>query len=196
LRAAVIGGREALEYGGTLVATARAQIAGIISFLFVAVVVITGVGLIATSGRGTWEVVYEGAPVEAPREVSFAALRNWRTLSEPPPEAAASLDGTRARMVGLTRPQPELGGMWLVGEALALSDLVKPPIEKSVWIEIPKDAMPRVLEHRGKIARVDGVMRVGVVSIGAGRNAAWRLEPGTIWVRLRKPDPPAHDHKH
>jgi hypothetical protein len=71
--------------------------------------------------------------------------------------------------------------MWLVGERRAVT-AAEVPLNWSVWIALPADAIDEITARRGSPARVAGVLRVGLAEIGAGKSAAFTLEPAGLWM--------------
>jgi hypothetical protein len=165
-----------------------------------ALAVISAVGLAVTrEGAKAWRAVLHGARVEVQNSVPLTALGAWSNARTEPPEAVRRFDGLGVRLVGVARPEPALGGVFLVREALAASSEIIPPFAGTVWIPVaPGDA--HVLEGlRGRVVRAVGTLRVGMRMVAPDRPAGYTLELGTVWARGTDgtgAGDARHDHNH
>ena len=178
------------------------RIAGAIAFFFVAVLLLTGVGLLLTGHQVEgWVLVFSddakaggaGAAAGAGRyrKVSFALLGEWQDAHEEPPAAVAEIDGERVEIHGLARKVDGASGFWLVTDPLAVGEAWNPSVEKSVWVALPqrgkedspRGTVPLLPVRRGAFVRARGLLRVGLAEVSGVGPAIFRLEARQLWVR-------------
>ncbi len=176
------------------------RVAGAVVFFVIALLLLTGVGLLVTRGQVEgWVLVVKAEGGLAGGEggyqkLHFGILGEWAPgdRSSKPPAVVADFDGSAVEMYGLAREVKDANGFWLVADPLAVNEDWKPIIEKSVWIEMPPGTVPDRPIERGAFVRARGVLKVGLTEVAGAGPVAYRLEPGEIWIR--EPDD-RHEHE-
>ncbi len=164
-------------------------------FFAATVAVLTGLGLLLTGDRAVrWKpVVTTGRELpSAATKLATRRLRAWRGAQGEPPPEVAELDGTAVEIVGIARPQPAAGGVWLVSDPWAIDRRRKVPRDGAVWIGLPATVKAGRVAPAGTVIRARGVLRVGRTEIARLGTAAYRLELETLWVR----ETGAAEHEH
>jgi len=182
---------------GSLSPLSKRLLAGA-GFFAATVAVLTGLGLVLTGGRAVrWKpVVATGRklPSTAMKRAT-RRLRACRAAPGAPPPAAAEPDGAAVDMVGIARPQPAAGGVWLVSDPWAVDRRRKVPRDGAVWIGLPEAVKVGRVAPSGRIIRARGVLRVGRTEVPGLGTAAYRLELETLWVRETGAAEHEHDHE-
>lgn len=182
---------------GSLSPLSKRLLAGA-GFFAATVAVLTGLGLVLTRGRAVrWKpVVTTGRKLPSTAtELPIQRLRAWRGAQGEPPREVAELDGAAVDVVGVARPQPAAGGVWLVSDPWAVDRRRKVPRDGAVWIGLPAAVKVRRVAPAGTVIRARGVLRVGRTEIARLGTAAYRLELETLWVRETGEAEHEHDHE-
>lgn len=160
-----------------------------VAFFVAAASAITGVGLVfAASREAGWRPVYTNRATHkgTPRTVRAALLRSWRDVRADPPKELQQLDGAFVELVGLARPAGSADGFWLVSNPFALHEGIHPPINDSVWVELPRELRGNPHKEEiltcGRILRARGHLKIGLSEVPGGQ-AAYRLETSGLWAR-------------
>lgn len=170
---------------GSLSPPARRMVAGA-GFFVAAAAVLSGVALSLTRGQAVrWkQVVRTGLELpSAATRLSMRRLGAWREVHGEPPPEVAELDGTAVEMVGIARPEPEAGGLWLLSDPWAVAKPRKVPRDRAVWIGLPAAVKVREAAAPADVIRARGVLRVGRTPVPRLGTAAYLLDLETLWVR-------------
>lgn len=167
------------------------RVAGAVVFFVMALLLLTGLGLLLTGHQVEgWVLVVKAEGGSAGgaggyRKLHFGILGEWAVADRPDkaPAAVVDFDGSAVEMYGLAREVKGANGLWLVTDPLALNEHWKPIIEKSVWIEMPPGTAPDRPIERGAFVRARGVFRVGLTEVAGVGSVVYRLEPGELWIR-------------
>ena len=182
---------------GSLSPLSKRLLAGA-GFFAATVAALTGLGLFLTRGRAIrWKpVVTTGRKLpSAATKLATRRLRAWRGAQGEPPIEVAELDGTAVEIVGVARPQPAAGGVWLVSDPWAVDRRRKVPRDGAVWIGLPAAVKVGRVAAAGSVIRARGVLRVGRTEVPRLGTAAYRLELETLWVRETGAADHEHDHE-